>query len=192
MINIVVEGESDRETAKAVVRAAGRNPSRVVVTGGTGRMDARIASYNRAAAQYPWVVFRDSDASCPVQLRARLTASISQWDSKFALRIAHSMSEAWLLADRERFAEYFSVPINRITSDPEALPHAKRTLLTLCAGSRSSAVRKEVTVNGGQVGPLYVLRLNEFASTVWRPDSAADSSDSLRRAIERIQELPLS
>lgn len=191
MINIAVEGESDREVAKSVVRAAGREVNRVLVAGGKSKLDPRIPNYNRASVQFPWVVFRDSDSVCPVTLRARLTVGILEWHPQFSLRIAHSMSEAWLLADRDTFSDFFSVPRNRIPDDPESLPHAKQTLLALCAQSRSRVIRRDVTAVGGQTGPLFVARVNEFASTTWRPTAASASSDSLQRAIERIRELPL-
>lgn len=190
MINLVVEGASDVEVAKAVVTGANHSVNRVLVTRGKAKLDERIANYNRAAVQFPWVVFRDSDAVCPVRLREQLTQRVGEWNSKFSLRIAHSMSEAWLLADRDRFAEYFGVPASRVPAEPEALPHAKRTVLALCATSRSRAIRGDMTFGGDQVGPLYVPRINEFASTVWQPLEAAESSESLRRAIDRIRELP--
>lgn len=72
----------------------------VRVAGGKTWLDPLIPKFN-IAARHPWVVFRDSDSQCPVILRARLTAAISLWHPQFCLRIAHSMSEAWLLADRE-------------------------------------------------------------------------------------------
>lgn len=190
MINVVVEGESDREVAKAVAHAAGRQVNTVRVTRGKGKLDALVQKYNLAARQYPWVVFRDSDGRCPVELRAQLTAGITYWQPQFCFRIVHSMSEAWLLADAESFSEYFSVPRNRVPPNPEALPRAKQKLLALCAQSRSRAIRRDMTSAGNEIGPLYVVRLNEFASTVWRPMEAAAASDSLRRAIERIGELP--
>lgn len=189
MINIVVEGQSDTQTAIAVVRAAGRTEGKVRVARGTGSLDPQIPKYNQAAAQQPWVVFRDSDSRCPVELRAELSTAIMSWNPQFSLRIAHSMSEAWLLADVESFAEYFRVAKARIGSDPESHRHAKRALLDLCAQSRSREVREDMTAPGSKPGPLYVARINEFASTVWRPSVAAEVSPSLERAIRRIASL---
>lgn len=71
--------------------------------------DPLIPKDNIAAAQHPWVVFRDSDSQCPVTQLSRLTAGISSPHLHFCLRIAHSMSEAWLLAERDNLAECFSV-----------------------------------------------------------------------------------
>ena len=190
MINVAVEGESDREIARVVVRVAGKDVNLVRVARGKSRLDQLIPKYNRASTQTPWVVFRDSDAECPVVLRAKLAAGINRWESGFVLRIAHSMSEAWLLADPDGFSEYFNVPRSRIPSDPELLRHAKQKVLALCAGSRSRLIRQDMTSNGSEIGPLYVAHVNEFASTVWNPTEAALASDSLRRAIERIRDLP--
>lgn len=191
MINIAVEGESDRELAKAVAREAGQTVNLVRVAGGKNKLDPLIPKYNRASAQLPWVVFRDSDALCPVTLRQQLSAPVAKWHAQFILRIAHSMSEAWLLGDAEAFSKYFSIRPGRIPSAPEDLPHAKRTVLALCAQSRSRDIRQDMTAPDGGTGPLYVSRLNEFASSVWRPREAAIVSDSLRRAIKRISALPV-
>ncbi|AZZ57012.1 hypothetical protein C5E08_14620 [Rathayibacter iranicus] len=192
MINIAVEGESDREMASAVAREAGKSVNKVRVAGGKTRLDPLIPKYNNASAQTPWVVFRDSDSRCPVSLRAELGAQISRWNASFSLRVAHTMSEAWLLADAEAFSSYFAVSRARVPVDPEALPHATRTLLALCADSRSAAIRRDVTASGGAIGPLFVSRINDFASTVWRPALAVGRSDSLRRAVNRIRELDSS
>lgn len=189
MINIAVEGDSDREVARAVVAYAGHRAHQIRVAGGKTRLDRLIPKYNIASAQFPWVVFRDSDSQCPVTLLPRLTAGISSPHPQFCLRIAHSMSEAWLLADREGFAEYFKVPATRIPREPEALPNAKQTLLGLCAGSRSKAIREDVTVSGTRAGPLYVARINEFASTAWNVAEAESVSGSLRRAVLRIRQI---
>lgn len=113
MINVAVEGEPDREVASAVVRAAGRSVNLVRVAGGKTRLDPLIPKYNRASVQTPWVVFRDSDSVCPVALREDLGAGIAEWHPSFSLRIAHSMSEAWLLADPVSFSSFFSVPRNQ-------------------------------------------------------------------------------
>ena len=185
-----MEGESDREVARAVAMFAGHQVHQIRVAGGKTRLDPLIPRYNVAAAQYPWVVFRDSDSRCPVILRTQLTAGISSWHPQFCLRIAHSMSEAWLLAGRYGFAEYFKVPVSRIPRDPESLPNAKQTLLALCGRSRSPMIRKDVTASGPRTGPLYVIRINEFASTAWNVAEAETVSVSLRRAVARIAQLP--
>lgn len=190
MINIVVEGDSDREAAKAIVAYAGREVAKVVVAGGKTQLDPKITKYNQAARQSSWIVFRDSDGKCPAQLRTKLTATITTWSPNFLLRIAHSMTEAWLLADRHGFADYFHLRVGQISIDPESLPHAKHEVLRLCESSRARVIRQDMVRSTGETGPLYVNRLNEFAATRWDVRSAADNCDSLHRAIRSIRGLP--
>lgn len=190
MINVAVEGESDRGAASTVVTAAGRAVALMRISHGKTKLDVKIPKYHQAARQTPWVVFRDSDGVCPVQLRDRLTASISSSNPKFALRIVHSMTEAWLLADRDGFARFFRVRPADVPTQPETLSHAKQSLLRVCATSSSRAIRKDVVAPDGQTGPLYVPRINEFAQTHWDVAAAAENSPSLARAIRAIRELP--
>lgn len=190
MINVAVEGASDEEAARAVIRAAGRSVARVIAKGGKTKLDPLVPNYNQAALHAPWVVFRDSDTECPVELVARLTADIGELSPSFLLRIAHPMTEAWLLADRDGFADYFKVRRHDLPVSPETLPHPKQAVLSLCAGSRSRDIRHDVVTKEGKTGPLYVQRINEFAKTRWSVESASAISDSLRRAVDRIRELP--
>lgn len=185
MINLVVEGESDREAAQAVVRHAGGEVARVIVAGGKTKLDPRIANYSRAARQSPWVVFRDSDGECPVELRSQLMAGV-EVNSRFLLRIAHSMTEAWLMADREGFARYFGVKLGQMPADPESLPHAKRALVQVVGRGSRSSVRRDVVTAKGEVGPLYVTRINEFAADHWDVRAAAENSRSLARALSAV------
>ncbi len=189
MTNLVVEGDSDVEAAKAVARAAGHDVAKVIAVRGTGQLDQRIAKYNAAARHATWIVFRDSDSVCPVELRNRLLKSVEE-NPRFSLRIAHSMIEAWLMADRQGFADYFQLSVDKVPLEPESLTHAKRSLLTLCDQSRSRALRGEMVTERNEIGPLYVMHLNTFASTTWDVEKAADNSDSLRRALAALRRLP--
>jgi hypothetical protein len=99
------------------------------------------------------------------------------------------MSEAWLLADPQGFADYFGVKNNQVPRDPETLPNAKEVVIRLCSQSRSRLIRADMAV-GYRTGPLYVPRINEFATTRWSVEAAAQNSGSLRRALDRIRQLP--
>lgn len=189
MINVVVEGESDRGVAVAIVRAAGHELGKIVVKNGKTKLDPLIPNYNRAALTSSWVVLRDSDTQCPVELHAKLTAAIGTMSPSFLLRVVHPMSEGWLLADAEGFAEHFGVRAAAVPRAPESLSHPKATVLQLCAKSRYRAVRSDMVTADGRTGPLYVVRVNEFAREHWDVGKAATNSDSLRRAVDRIRRL---
>ncbi|WP_205413060.1 hypothetical protein [Austwickia chelonae] len=186
MINIAVEGESDREAAAAVVRTAGHEVAKIVVAGGKSRLDPKIPNYNTAAAYAPWVVFRDSDSDCPVELLRKLAPPLEDWNKSFCLRIAKSMTESWLMADSASFSKYFKIKAKIIPQDPDALTHAKRALLQLCKDSSSRDIQRDMVAADGRAGPLYASRLNEFASQHWDVTAAANRSNSLARALKRI------
>ena len=188
-MHVVVEGESDKAVARRVVEFAGRHVLHVTVTRGKTKLDSKLANYSRAARDQPWVVFRDSDNQCPVSLRRRLLAGIPD-NPLFALRIVHTMTEAWLMADRLGFSRYFAVSFDTVPVDPEAKPHAKQTLLRLCQRSRSRDIREEVVHGQAHPGLLFVERLTEFASRHWNVSVAAQSCPSLQRAITALQALP--
>lgn len=187
IVNAVIEGKSDEGAVERVIAQAGHEVGRVIDKRGKNNLDPDIPRYNQAARQSPWVVFRDTDSVCPVELRRNLTAGITEWSELFHFRLAHSMTEAWLLADAASFARFFSVPVGQVPRDPETLPHAKREVLRLCALSRSRDIRSSMVASDGDTGPLYVARINEFARTEWQVDVAMTVSPSLRRAVERLR-----
>lgn len=189
MISVVVEGSSDEGAARALVLAAGAQVSKVIVKSGKTNLDKLIKNYNRAAVRSPYLVLRDSDTVCPVELHANLTREIDELMPLFRLRIVHPMTEGWLLADADGFSSYFGVSKAAIPRDPESLAHPKETLLALCSRSRKRDIRQEVVRRDGKAGPLYVEHLNEFAVQHWSVEAAASRSESLRRALDRVREI---
>ncbi|MDR2930912.1 MAG: hypothetical protein LBV06_08440 [Propionibacteriaceae bacterium] len=189
MITVVVEGESDKGVASALVAASGFvEPPRWIVAGGRDRLDRQLVGYLRASAHGPWVVFRDSDGQCPVEVIHRLLGDPSQFPG-MCLRLAHSMTEAWLLADATSFADFFQVRSASITDRPDGLPHAKRELLRICSHSKSRRLRGDLVRPDGSIGPLYVPLINEFASNHWDVLVAAGRSPSLNRALGALRVL---
>ena len=188
-MNLVVEGHSDIEAAKAVVREAGHETGKIIPKGGVTRLDPDIPKYNRAAEFEPWVVFRDTDSKCPVELRAQLLVDVPALAADFRLRLAHSMTEAWLLADQIGFARYFGLTDSRVSTDPDTLSHAKREVLRLCASSTKRGIRSGMVASDGDTGPEYVVLLNDFAQYHWNVSAASANSDSLRRAVEGVRSI---
>ncbi|UOQ59443.1 hypothetical protein MUN76_10300 [Leucobacter rhizosphaerae] len=185
-VNVVVEGASDKGAAEAIVREAGHEIQKIIDKGGKTRLDPLLANYNQAARRTPWIVFRDTDSQCPVELRKSLLLPVGELSPYFHLRLAHSMTEAWLMADTEGFAQHFQVSKGKVTVDPESLPHAKHEILRLCMQSKSRAIREGMTAGNQETGPLYVSMLNDFARNHWSVASASKQSGSLRRAVARI------
>ena len=114
---------------------------------------------------------------------------------RMCFRIAVRAVETWLLADRQRLAQFLSIPVSRIPPVLEAVDDPKLLLVNLARHSRQRATREDMVPrqrSGRKVGPAYASRLMEFVedtTTGWRPDVAAEESDSLKRCLHRLYRL---
>ena len=188
-VDVAVEGDSDTGMAQVLLNNAGLALYRpCLVKRGSANLDKLIPGLSRTTVHKPWIVFRDSDGRCPVELRAALIGPRPH-DGGFELRLACSMTEAWLLADAEGFADYFHVSAKKIPSRPDELPHAKRELLRLCQSSHSRLTRGDMVRADGRPGPLYVIHLNTFAREHWDIAKAHECSPSLRRTVMRLRSM---
>lgn len=190
-VSVAVEGASDQGMAHALVGYVGFALAKPPLSkGGKSKLDPLIGKLARTGVHNPWIVFRDADSDCPVALRERLIGA-REHDGAFELRIAQSMTEAWLMADTEGFARYFSLSQDRMSTAPDRLQHAKNELLQLLAKSRSRKIREDMVSRQGKEGPLYVHRLNDFAQNHWDIDNARRVSPSLDRTASRLQKMRL-
>lgn len=84
-----------------------------------GQIKHKISEPNRLSSSKPVILLTGLDVTqCPPMLKNSLLANQEQNDD-FILNIAVDEAEAWLMADREGFAEYFGIPISEI---PNAVP----------------------------------------------------------------------
>ena len=125
MVSIAVEGPSDVGAVRKILtsRSLEVDESRIFVTRGKSNLDKKIASYNRAAQHSPWLLLRDADhdqGDCAVKLREALLPAAHQ-NRGLCFRLATRSLEAWLLADGEAFAGFFSVALSAIPDNVEQL-----------------------------------------------------------------------
>lgn len=193
-IGLIVEGSTDRYAAERLLatRDLRVDLARVIVTGGKQRLDARLAKYNEAAKFAPWLALRDSDrdaGDCPARLRQSLLTGAQS--SALCLRLAVRTLDAWLLADRQAFSAFFSVPLPKVPHHPEELDRPKDALTQACRHSRTRAVREAMVPPKGRPGPgpEYTSYLLDYCRSSWRPDVAAEAAPSLRRALAEIDRL---
>jgi len=140
-IGLVAEGPTDIAALRKLLETEGLQPGSVYLgDGGTKRgkhnLDARIASYAEAARRgTPIAILRDldDDAPCAGDLIQKL---VSDRPDLLFFRIAVVELEAWLVAERELFANHIGVSISRLPREPEktgkirpailgAAPHSK-------------------------------------------------------------------
>lgn len=194
LVNYVVEGSSDTGFAQRIIIDSGNELGREIVKRGCTKQDAKISGYKKAARIGPtvaWLVLRDSDGKCPVELRAEKDDP-AQPVPNFVYRVVHTMTESWLLADPHNASEYFHIPESKIGHDPEHLDHPKRHLLRLCREHSPRDIREDMVADTEPLamGPLFTERLKEFALRHWDIDVARKNSPSLDSAIRRLQVMP--
>jgi hypothetical protein len=190
-ISGAVEGELDEAVLRRLLTGAGATMDRVYGKQGKAQLRERISAYNFAARHGPWVVLVDLGDGCAPALVREWVPEPAEF---LCLRVAVREIESWLLADRERLAEFLSVPVSRVPQRPDEVPDPKLSLVNLARGSRRREIRQGLVPrpgSGRRVGPEYVSRLQEFVSRRWRPAEAEDNSPSLRgcrAAIARLAE----
>lgn len=184
-ISAAVEGLVDAAVATRLIQYVGGEVNAIHGQKGKSELLRDLRGYNHAARHFPWLVLVDLDCDChcaPPCLQRWLHRASAQ----MCFRIATREIETWLLADRMGIASFLSVPMNRVPMQPETLPDPTASMVDLARRSASRNVREDMVPRPGSgraTGPGYVTRLGQFASTVWRPGTAAAVSDSLRRCL---------
>ncbi len=191
---VAVEGIVDEAALKSILRHLGLRSSGVFGKNGKNDLLKNLSGYNRAAEFFPWVVVvdLDSDAQCAPEF----VAGWLPFPSRFmCFRIAVREIEAWLIADRDRISEFLSIPKARVPLSPDELEDPKNCMVNLARASRRKEIRDDMVPRPGSrraVGPSYSARLIEFVNHVdkcWRPDVAAENSDSLARCMRAIKRM---
>ena len=188
VISGAVEGLLDETVLRALIRLVGAIPGPFYGRHGKEYLRKNWGGYNQAALSAPWVVLvdLDQDAGCAPPFRATWVPSPAPL---MCFRVAVREIEAWLLADRQRLAQFLRIPLGMIPRNAESLFDPKRTMVDLARHSRHASIRHEMVPHresGRMVGPAYNARLMEFVANRrkgWRPQVAAESSESLRRCL---------
>ena len=187
-VYVATEGVIDTVVVQRICRQLGIHIRAVYGEQGKDRLNQRMEGYNRAARLWPWLVLRDlnSDAECAPLLRHNLLPNPAP---HMVFRLAVREVESWLLADRDAFAQFFSVHVQNISDEPESIVNPKRHLVDIVRRSRSRQMRSEIVPRAGSgrsVGPGYRGRITDFVRMAWSPTTASHRSDSLRRCLDRL------
>lgn len=190
VVTSAVEGMVDESVILRLIREAGWEPGPVYGKKGKDAIRLKIGGYNNAAQRSPWLVLVDLDdaAPCAPPLHASWLPAPAPL---MRFRIAVRAVEAWLIADRERFARFLGVRQGALPHDPDAVDDPKQLVVDLARQSSRSDVRADLVPRAGsgrKVGQAYASRMIEFAESRWRPPLAAQASDSLSRCRSRLAE----
>jgi hypothetical protein len=191
-INVAVEGLTDLYVVESILESVDLSVGLVRGQKGKNHLVGELPRYNQAANFANWVVILDldQDAECAA---AYVQSLLPTPATNMKLRIAVRAIEAWLMTDREHFSKYLNIAVENVPSNPDDEANPKTTLLDLVRRSRKTALHKDMLPregSGRQVGEGYVTRIAEFVNHpdyAWRPNIAAENSDSLKRCLEALR-----
>jgi len=190
-INIAFEDALTEALIEALLRGSGR-PFAICnrySRGGFGYIRSKINGFNMAARNIPFFIVTDLDqGSCAPRLKKEWLASAAH--NNLIFRIAVREIEAWLLADREAVAGFFSIPLSKLPVDPDSITQPKQFLINLARHSRKNSLKRDIMPpkrSGRAQGPNYNSCLCRFIEQRWNLDNAATNSVSLRKALAHIR-----
>ena len=194
VLTAAVEGITDEVLLRRVCAFSGTAIGQVYGKRGKSHILARINGFNHSAQFRHWIVLLDldGDGPCAPDVLQKWLPAPSRL---MCLRVAVREIESWLLADPERIGRYLSVPVKAIPAEPDSIPDPKQLMVNLARRSRRRAIREDFVPNPGSgqpVGPAYASRMIEFiqdSEAGWRPEVAAQNSNSLQRCIAAISRL---
>ena len=194
VITGAVEGTLDEAVLIRLVEHVGATPGPIHGKMGKQALLERLHGYNQAAQFNPWLVMVDLDADvdCAPPFRQN---HLPQPAGNMCFRIAVRAIEAWLLADRERIAKWLSIARSLIPPEPDALSDPKNVVVTLARNSRRRAIKEDMVPqpgSGRSVGRAYTSQMIQFVSDQtdgWRPQIAANTSNSLARCLSCLRGL---
>ena len=155
---------------------------------GFGYIRRNMKGWNQAAKGCPFFILTDLDQTdCAPNL-------IGDWlpvkpHPNLIFRIAVKEVEAWLLADIEGFSEYTGISTVNFNEATEGIKDPKNELFRLIRRCRKRAIREDILPKNefAQIGPNYNERLCEFIILHWNIERAMKRSDSLKRAMEHLE-----
>ncbi|MCP4698391.1 MAG: DUF4276 family protein [Gammaproteobacteria bacterium] len=159
---------------------------------GFGHLKRKLPDLVKLAYNIPVFLCTDLDRTeCPPALIAAWCGK-RRLPDKLLFRVAVRETEAWLLADRESFAEFSGTPLSKVPSTPETLDDPKQHLLELVRRYGSRELKADILPapkTKAKVGFGYNLRLSKFVKECWSVEQAATNADSLYRTLCRLREL---
>lgn len=158
---------------------------------GFGFLKKRILSFCEIAQRSAFLLITDLDTGlCPSTLKLSWV-NPNHCPNRLLFRVAVREIESWLLADHEGMKKLLDKGASRLPDNPDQLTDPKKFLIN-SAQRAPRQIRDDLVPERGSnaiQGFGYNQRLGLFVREMWSPERAALRSDSLRRAIGRLQEL---
>lgn len=205
-VYIVGEDEATKEIIKRVLMFCSDNFEIILeLPARGGQIKQKISNFNSLSESYPVILLMDLDEKDCAPIVLRDFFQDTKKSNHFIFNIANDEAEAWLMADRTSFSEYFRVPIDTIPS-PQRIRNKKDfyhemvfpykssfyMVNEIIPNSRIKEFKDQmIPQNGAKKGKEYNSALTPFIRNHWVIDNARLNSDSLNRMIIRIDKLIL-
>jgi hypothetical protein len=171
-----------------------------------GQIKSKIKEFNALSAKFPVILLTDLDSTQCAPLLCKEWMPENKHE-RFIFNVAIDEGEAWLMADRNGFAEYIAVNVEEIPLSHQTkqggmkalnemnFPYKSSLYLThnLLSISRKQELIKQLRPKTGATkGPEYNSGILPFIQNQWNIEQAKENSDSLNRMIMRINSLLLA
>lgn len=193
---IATEDRLSEALAEHIVKAAGHIVAAKIPKdrrrhAGFGYLKTRLPDFIKSClGGLSFFLLTDLDTStCPPNLLKNWLGGTDKPEN-LLLRVAVREVEAWVLADRSRFADWLGVAETEIPVNPESCLDPKADLLSLVAKSKKRNLKEGLLPKKGAPTPVgleYNDLLCDFVETKWRLDEALKIAPSLARAFLRLQ-----
>lgn len=188
---LAIEDELSEVISTKILKNFGVEITTIIRDNGNVYLRQKAPELNRSAKGIDIFLLTDLNSSehCPVEL-------INAWikgplNPRLLFRVAIMEIESWVMADRDGFANFLSIPVNRIPSNTDDIPDPKEFLVSLARSSRKRKLQDELVPKPGARIPIgygYNTRLSEFVRDYWDLERAATVSPSLKRTLDRLNQ----
>lgn len=169
-------------------------------------LKSKVQNFNALAADIPVIVLSDLDTEdCAPLAKSKLLNGVVTVAENLIINIAVDEAEAWLLADRDGFANYFKIDITNMPTAKEQkfggprkrlevdVPLKASLYLThqLMAYSKDPKLKAQIYTNSKSKckGSAYNTAMLPFIKSKWNVEQAARGSYSLQTTIDRLKAL---
>ncbi len=192
-ITLAVEDELSEHMLRTILLQTKREFLVGTVYGkkGADYLRQKMPAFNMAARGSAYLVLTDLDRQgcAPELIEKWFDCSLSEYQQRrhtnLVFRVAVREVESWVMADRERFADFLGISKSLIPEQVDTVPDPKELLLKLASKSRNRSLRDDIVPRLGEkrkIGPDYNGRLGDFVRSSWRANVACSHSASLKRA----------
>lgn len=170
------------------------------------QLKSKMKEFNVLSCTHPVVVLTDLDAEfCAPIEKSKLLEGLTP-SPDLIINIAIDEAEAWLMADKAGFANYFGLPLNEMPESTLQRMSGRKALPEMCFPIKASLhltknlmqksynveLKAQIAVSAqakNTKGPEYNTAVVPFIRSQWDPEVARVASDSLNRMIVRLQSI---